>query len=389
MHHNTLSPDKLPEPYRSRLSPDFTRQDLEKIIQEELENDEAVKNYLNPYSDWSGKTFISGFARMKADALINMATLQEQYDFQDTIFQEYAESHLWIIQQKKLFDLQCQWRAGLIELPDVETTYDFYYWENDIARCPFIPPITAEEVAWYQEYLSQLTFVDVETFLEPENGQWQDYDELKEAYEFESAEGAYFEYPPWYVLYDLKAGQNFMVLPDVRGDQQRRYLSAYHRAQAPARQYTPEEREALNAQVNKAHIDFYDEDQISDFIKSIEPVPVQRILNKYRHLQNSVGDQESHMALFDIFSFLRDIREAVPVEAASDWRVALINAKRDYVRRKTIDALIPAFEDYKMKLEMGILMKATVDDISLDLANTMRQQVREGKRLLEQEGGDA
>ena len=81
-----------------------------------------------------------------------------------------AQTCLGNIQQKKLFDKQCQWRAETFTHPAIETTSDFNYWEKNILNCPFIDPITEEDVALYIEFLQEYLGEDL-TFL----GRWQDY----------------------------------------------------------------------------------------------------------------------------------------------------------------------------------------------------------------------
>lgn len=47
-----------------------------------------------------------------------------------------AEEGLWAIQQKKLFNLQCQWRAELIKLKGVEHSSQFHLLSANIQHCP-------------------------------------------------------------------------------------------------------------------------------------------------------------------------------------------------------------------------------------------------------------
>ncbi len=49
-----------------------------------------------------------------------------------------VSDHLQYIQQKKLFDAQCLWRAEQLDIPDIQICYDFMIWEKDILNCPFI-----------------------------------------------------------------------------------------------------------------------------------------------------------------------------------------------------------------------------------------------------------
>ena len=87
------------------------------------------------------ESFKKLYADKKAYALL-YGDLYERIENKMALkYKEMAEEHIWRIQQRKLFDLQCRWRAEEIKLDGVELTVDFRIWEKKIDECPFITPI--------------------------------------------------------------------------------------------------------------------------------------------------------------------------------------------------------------------------------------------------------
>ena len=59
------------------------------------------------------------------------------------------------ILQKKLFDMQCLWRAEKIIIPEINVSSDFRYWEANIFNCPFIEPVTENEIEIILKHLTK------------------------------------------------------------------------------------------------------------------------------------------------------------------------------------------------------------------------------------------
>ncbi|MEP7169447.1 MAG: helicase SNF2, partial [Bacteroidota bacterium] len=134
-----------------RSEQEKARLNLEKINQyeQQLLNDTRFREYASSFSDYSVQNFIKEFASAK----VRWTEWGDKYakwkETDDLQWQEKAMEMLKEIQQKKLFDLQCLWRAEKIKLRGMEICYDFVYWEANIFGCPALPHINDEEAEIY------------------------------------------------------------------------------------------------------------------------------------------------------------------------------------------------------------------------------------------------
>jgi hypothetical protein len=102
---------------------------------EDFAEDLRYQAYFDDYSAESVADFILKYADDKYGWHSNKKRIYSSADYRRTQFLSDAERFLEYILQKKLFNLQCLWRADLIDLPLVECSYDFNYFGNDILNC--------------------------------------------------------------------------------------------------------------------------------------------------------------------------------------------------------------------------------------------------------------
>ena len=102
----------------------------------------------------SWNNFVNYYARQKAMGIRFGVFYIRQNEKRDLKYYNEAEKNLWLIQQKKLFNQQCLWRAEKITLPEVEITADFQYWEEHIKVCSFLEPITEDEFNIFVDYFN-------------------------------------------------------------------------------------------------------------------------------------------------------------------------------------------------------------------------------------------
>ncbi len=215
--HSQQSRESKASPEQGGKPHEKTLQELQKEIEEDLHTKERYRAYLSQYNS-DGESSIEYLARMKADFILNGKRRQEREESEVMGLRNRAGSSIWSIQQRKLFELQCKWRAGAINLPEVETTYDFEYWSDLIQRCPFIPPITQEEYHLYHDYILSEDYDEHEEY----SGIWQTYVILKMWVEEEDDEDD--SYPAWYSFYErFKGGREWRLLPDIRGEKEKEY----------------------------------------------------------------------------------------------------------------------------------------------------------------------
>ena len=162
------------------------RINFQQKIMEQLQTNPDIQNYFKNYNEYSVEQFIACYCQQKTywhqhgDFHLK---LQEQDELK---WIEAAWWHMEVIQQKKLFDIQCMWRAEQVELPGVKLCVDFGYWQQNVLNCSFIDVITEDEIDLYRQYLLQ---DDVELKDDLGFSSFQDYEGIKQAYLSDGEEG--------------------------------------------------------------------------------------------------------------------------------------------------------------------------------------------------------
>ena len=348
-----LSPDELPATPEARAefikdavkqrNPDRLRAlfaaelQASPVFQAEMVayNPQGVASFVDTYTETKAKIYLKGPNALEAQA--------------DTFlqFREAAAKRLWHIQQKKLFDLQCQWRAGQLELPGVRTSWDFQTWEHYLDHCPFLPPLTADEVAVYEAYLRSDRF-------DYDEGStcWQQYHDFKLADDPDRHHEAQASLPAWYEYHNAVTGAGALLsLPDVRGDREERYLQLYR-----------EERDATRAATQSAADQLpwppecYGMGAIGPFLDRFEsPADLPR-LHRWRDAIRQEKARKS-VELEQTEYWYHCILAAGgtwPIKAHTDWRVALREAGIDYWRTQVADALHEAWQEQEQNRALGL-----------------------------------
>ena len=274
-------------------------------------------------------------------------------------FHAAAYNRLWDIQRKKLFDLHCRWRAGHLTLPEIACSYDFAAQDAIIENGTLVPPITADELDMYCDFVRLTSdFDDVldtngGSWLEPRD--WQGYEEMRlYEQEFDQNVPDYqrrgVHAPAWYDFHNMRTGHGMLLgLPDVRGPLELHYRNAdaaAYKAKLDARPPTPPP-----ADPRPAHISPYE--LLDDFVEEFEPPKLQRFRAAY---QEAEAREEANRQVEEDFAYLKVFGpdEIVPIEPASDWRVALRRTVQESQRQHLLAYLPEVYEEYLMRLEMGI-----------------------------------
>lgn len=152
--------------------------------------------------------------------------------------QELTEKYYWLIAQKKLFNLQCLWRAGKVHIPSIYCSYHFWFWGENIRECPFLDPITETEIEVMKGFLLENN-EDGDNYLDRE---LQDYRELAER----DWDGNYCNYPEWFEYYDGRMGTGVLLqLQDVVGTAEERYLDVIRKKEQKERELALEKEREL------------------------------------------------------------------------------------------------------------------------------------------------
>ena len=329
---------------------------------EELKNNPKCIAYLSKFTEESANSFLEHYISEKMRFLSQGKFIRDRLHSSEAYFREKAKEFYWQIAQKKLFNLQCQWRARQINLP-VEAAVEFNYWERNIEACPFNDPVTEDDVEVMLKFLNRPYKDVVECWLD----EWQDYDGFKE--------GGYFgnEYPDWYEFYDNHMGTQFLfTLPNIRGAEEERFLNAWravnHKDYEPPSQ--PEKPFITN-----------DSETTLDFIKAVEPY---KVLDYYRLYDEYRNEADAFSSLNEVWDILSKEEEEVMVPSGT-FPTAIYEAVYLLQARK-MEHLLPLVlqENQEMRaMGIGYEQKGTVEED--DLVRVVREGLKRGRQLLAEE----
>lgn len=307
-----------------------TKEDIQQSIEQRLESDDKLKAWFQQFNKHFWKSFINGYAFMKSLALQYPNSYTKDFRPKNKVFNEHARNALEHIQQKKLFNLQCQWRAGGLELPFILVSYDFQVFGRSIMECPFLPPVEMDEVELFIQFLKSPNSTD---YLEFECMDWQDYHTFKE----EQETGEFGETPDWYEFYDAMRGTGYLMnLPDNKGPKEEYYRDVTREHDHPDRTpYVPDP-EFEKPSPNSAEFEI-------DFAKQFEePDTAQIIISHIKAVEHrdSLGNLDEH------FRYLKLIPETFPFVHHHDWREALRLTAIQYQLDRIADALPRVWRQY-------------------------------------------
>ncbi len=334
----------LPSYQKDQIERFKREEERRKQWRKEIEENTAMQQYFEQFSPESVKSFLDSYFVYK-NLWVEYGAMYSKMMEDDSIhWVSKASEYLELIQQKKLFDLQCLWRAEKIELPDVQLTFDFKIWEENVFNCPFLEPITLDEIELMQQFLCQ---DNADTEMGWFDG-WQDYEEIKEAYNTDNSNR---NFPDWYDFYNGRKGTGvYMLLPDIRGDKEEFYLDIWRASKKE--EWAEQQRQHIqNQPAQKKYLNYYEKDLVGWFVSTFENKEVQGYQKAYEWSNKNGDDKEM---LEEDLELLFDADEYVPIESNMDWKEAIRIAAQKYRLRKTAEALPEAYEQYLMNIQMGI-----------------------------------
>ncbi|CAF3773379.1 unnamed protein product [Rotaria sp. Silwood1] len=211
----------LPQHSKEQIEEIKTEEQLRKKWRKEIDKNAAMQAYFKQFTPEQVTSFINDFLFYKHLWVKHGQRCLDSLEEHSIQWVTVATEHLKIIQQKKLFDVQCLWRADKIIIPEIQVSWDFKIWGKNILNCHFIEPISAEEVELYQQFLLQSSVnEDLKWY---QYVQWQDYENLIAAYnDSDDADG---DFPEWYDFINIRTGNgSYLTLPDIRGKKEEFYL---------------------------------------------------------------------------------------------------------------------------------------------------------------------
>jgi hypothetical protein len=303
-----------------------------------------------------------------------------------------AYAGLWAIQHKKVFDLQCRWRAEQVrDVPGVLICDDFASLSLGIENCAAVPPISEDELAVYLDWLRQ---ADYERDLNDPYDQrwdWQNYRAIREALAPEAPPAGSRAKPKsatkslplsWYRFSNERSGHDALLhLPDVRGHKEERYWDAWRAAEA--------ERAAIQAAAGDApdprprYLPLAELRELGrQFAQRFEPGKV----NRWRELSELLNpyQTEEDRKFRLVLSWLQMQKEPVPVPAGADWRAATWQAFYAHSHQKQLEYLPQVYAEYGQNLELGLPQPCRVDfdPLEYDTSKYYRGWLLDGRARL-------
>ncbi len=383
---------KLSEQAKKDIDNTMRREKVIKEITSELTKGKKYKKYFEKYNPVSTKSFIESYARRKAQWL-EWGPNYLQRDINEKLrFREMASTFLWEIQQKKLFNLQCKWRAGEVVLPGIEVSWDFLKWEQKIKTCPYIDAISQEEFDLYKQYMTSDSY-------QPKHfmSSWQGYDFYRT--EYLNGGESMMPTPAWYVYHDTMMGTgNLFMLPNIKGDKEQFYLNlvkAEEDEKAKKSKGKKSKKNDVPAIVKAINPNFDGKPPIipdyktkEEFIKKFED---KTLLKYFKAMEQEDDTWQEDQALDDcleLFSYeMIDENMQIEFKNPDDLKDSIFRAAADFELTQITNCLDAAYEEYQMKASNGISfvendeMVEFADTTFNSIINFIKEQILHGREL--------
>ena len=369
-------PAHLQDKFEEELRVEIIRQQTE----EELRSQTIYQDFFKQFNSHSVESFIKNYARRKALYLTRgeeYINLQEQKDLK---YKMLAEEALWAIQQKKLFNLQCQWRAEQVKLKGVEHSVQFLTLSTNIQHCPYISPVSKAELDLYIKFLKSGQANQMFGF-----DNWQDYDvfiaEANDFY-FPGIDGPLeSRMPSWYKFFDEHMGTGYLLgLPDTRGEKEQKYRAAARKHQLTEIKYS----ESNKKTDSRPFLSIFDTAIVESFVKQFED---KRTLKYCKAVEEFQAQLDDNIELDDALETLRLANSKVNIRSNADWKEAVIDAARQYELSQVADALHAVHQEYNFRLENGINFPQSLSDkkreeYTFTISDLAKSQILLGRKLL-------
>lgn len=349
---------------------------LEEQFYADLKADPKVLEYLQqfryyPRNESDFDKFLRDHAHAKrivldaAEAYIEIVEAVPELGYPDQ-----CAACLDAIQHKKLFDLECRWRANEIRLPGVDICWDFRYWGYNIRHCTFLPPVIETEVKLMQEFLATDEGADWVRYEKPGYlRRMADYDSIHSERDLL---GRPVEYPQWFAFWDDYFGSSPLHLPDLRTPLEEHYQqAAFEEPAAPAPVVSP-------TADDRPFLHFYWSGSGAEFTKVIEDPYFKSLMSAHfewlEQQQEARGDYEP----VEDARMLLKLRNPVPMPAHDDWREALHWCHLRTVARDIAAELETAFKEYQFYRQTGLQTGEIYTKWDKMIAE-MKQQILDGR----------
>jgi hypothetical protein len=335
---HTEYPDfPLSEGVKQEIEQQLLREKIIYQVKEDLYCKPRYKNFFDNYDEETIHPFVEAFAKRKAFYVMHGPDLLQKEETSQLFFHKLAENFIWEIQQKKLFDLQCLWRAEKENVKGVQVTKDFLYLEATIKNCRLIEPVTRDDLQLYADYLFSDDYSDKEHGI-----QWQDYDFIKN----QSLMFCHSGIPAWYIFYDKqKRAMNLQDLADIKGEKEFFYLDLLNKKKSVKKLYDDVAAKNENDVKPPLHFNYK---TLEFFINTFED---KSIVKYFYAAEKQHPDLCKNAELDEALLLLRDSDESIPVRTNRNWKDAVIEAAKHYKTKKIGEALMTVYDEYLMRIQ--------------------------------------
>lgn len=364
-----------------RLAEEIQADIIRQRTEDELNNNPVYRDFFSQFNRASVETFIRNYAHRKAFYLTYGSDFIKHSSQREHRYRLIAEQALWTIQQKKLFNLQCYWRAEQITLKGIEHSSQFLLLSANIQYCPYISSVSRVEIDLYVNFLKS-----GKASLNADFYNWQDYESFKAAHlasdgEELSGTDSGEQLPAWYAWYDqYMATGNLLDLPDIRGAKEKKYRSV-------ARQQRLERMKkiGITPQIDtRPYLSTSDSAVMDSFIRRFEDKKIHRYFKAMESFQEEMNELPE---LDKTIEKLKNAGKEISIRSNSDWKRALMQAAGEYELNRVAEILPAVYEEYLIRLENGLnfpmnpLEKRRVEH-AFNTCESARNQILEGRRLI-------
>ena len=348
-----------------------------------LQTEERFVNFFKGYRQQSVEGFIKYYAGQKANWIMKADDMYNMRYNKNNKWRIKATKLLKEIYLKKLFNLQCRWVAGEMDLPGIEISSDFQTWMADPSSCPFVEPISPAELACYQEFTEYYTPALIQEDQDNEIGTSYMAFEFYHLFRAGYTENHERLIPRWFGYYDkhfntghlleaslvrkeLEYDYNDIWAENIQyptlTDVQKKHWVHRNRAFRKEMHENPEKHKAYIEEQNRRYYEHqktepqyislstYDTEQMEELMKEIETSEVRsfyRATHEWRKRRD--GNEEIQTRIWE----LEKVKEWIPLEANEDYREAISKAYNEYNHRMTYTTLPVIINEYRQCIEQG------------------------------------
>jgi hypothetical protein len=345
-----------------------------------LQTDPAIQRYFEKFNKYSIEGFITNYANLKKLYMEYGDQFREYSEKENTAYVEQARSCLQLIQLKKLFDVRCLWGANKMEIPGIQTSWDFLYWADNVMNAPFLEPITSAELELFLQFAQKGDFENIHLY-------WLDYENKRSGNTDQES-----VLPEWFYFHNTHTNASrYFALPDLRGEKELFYRKLFmkERDENMEKKFQSGEIKRPPPFDKRPYLSGYKFEEAEQFVKRFEDEAARKKFYGYTsysdHLsRDKEGENNDYLneRAEELMPKITALRRPIPVEAHTDIREAIIKAWEKYEREQTLLALRAAYEDYLFRVQNKIEFPAHVNaESSKELAKNIIEQVLRGREL--------